>query len=65
MEAGVGEMCFIPKIPAFLKKMQSQGADRLKMMQQYKRACLNHSFSFDKFATRSECIIGRVFQEIL
>ena len=55
---------FVPKVTALFKRMQSQGADRLKMLQQYDRACVNHSLSFDKFASRSECIIMRVFHEM-
>ena len=55
---------FVPKIAALFKRMQSQGADRLKMLQQYDRACVNHSLSFDKFVSRSDFIIMRVFQEM-
>ena len=55
---------FVPRMGAFFKRMQNQGADRLKMLQQYNRACVNHSLSFDKFASRSECIIVRVFHEM-
>ena len=55
---------FVPKIAALFKRMQSQGADRLKMLQQYDRACINHSLSFDKFASRSDYIIRRVFHEM-
>ena len=55
---------FVPKIAALFKRMQSQGADRLKMLQQYDRACVNHSLSFDKFASRSDYIIRRVFHEM-
>ena len=49
--------------PGF-KIMINQGADKLKMLQQYTRACVNHSLSFDKFASSSDYIIERVFQEI-
>ena len=55
---------FVPRMGAFFKRMLNQGADRLKMLNQYTRAFRNHSPSFDKFASRSECIIGRVLQEI-
>ena len=44
--------------------MINQGADKLKMLQQYTRAYVNHSISFDKFASGSDYIIERVFQEI-
>ena len=36
----------------------------LKMLNQYTRAFRNHSPLFDKFASRSEYIIGRDLQEI-
>ena len=55
---------FVPRVGALFKRMINQGADRLMMLQQYTRACVNHSLSFDKFASRSDCIIGRIFQEI-
>ena len=55
---------FVPRMGAFFKKMLNQGADRLKMLNQYTRAFRNHFPSFDKFASSSECIIGRVLREI-
>ena len=55
---------FVPKMGAFFKRMLNQGADRQKMLLQYTKACVNHFLSFDKFDSRSECIIGRVFQEM-
>ena len=55
---------FVPRMGAFFKRMLNQGADRLKMLNQYTRAFRNHFPSFDKFASSSECIIGRVLQEI-
>ena len=55
---------FVPRMSAFFMRMLNQGADRLKMLQQYTRPCVNQSLSFDKFSSRSDCMIGRVFQEI-
>ena len=55
---------FVPRVGALFKRMINQGADKLKMLQQYTRACVNHSLSFDKFASSSDYIIERVFQEI-
>merc|ERR1711895_228325 len=55
---------FILRVSALFKRMMNQGADRLKMLQHYTRACVNHSLSFDKFASSSDDIIRRVFQEM-
>ena len=55
---------FVPRMGAFFKRMLNQGADRLKVLNQYTRAFVNHFPSFDKFASGSEYIIGRVLQEI-
>ena len=55
---------FVPRVGALFKRMINQGADKLKMLQQYTRACVNHSLSFDKFASSSDYIIERVFQEM-
>merc|ERR1712055_637257 len=48
---------FVPRVGALFKRMINQGADKLKILQQYTRACVNHSLSFDKFATSSDYII--------
>ena len=55
---------FVTRMGAFFKRMLNQRADRLKVLNQYTRAFVNHSPSFDKFASGSEYIIGRVLQEI-
>ena len=54
----------IPRLGALFKRMLNQGADRHKILHQYNRAILNHSLSFQKFASRSEHIIERILQEL-
>ena len=53
---------FVPRVDALFKRMINKGADKLKMLQQYTRTCVNHSISLDKFASGSDYIIERVFQ---
>ena len=54
----------VPRMGVFLKRMLNQGADRQKIVHQCNSVIMNHSLSFDKFATRSELIIEKIFQEI-
>ena len=55
---------FVLTVGELFKRMINQGADKLKMLQKYTRACVNHSLSFDKFASSSDYIIEKVFQEM-
>ena len=44
--------------------MLNQGADRQKVVKQYKKNIINHSHIFDKFATRFELLIDKIYKEI-
>ena len=54
----------IPRMDTLFKRMLNQGADRQKIVNQYKKAILNHSHIFDKFATRYELLIEKIMKEI-
>ena len=54
----------IPKMSALFKRMLNQGADRQKIVNQYKKAIINHSHMFDKFATTFELLIDKICKEI-
>ena len=44
--------------------MLNQGADSWKILRQCKKAIVNHSDAFEKFASRLEIIIEKILQEI-
>ena len=54
----------IPKIDALFKRMLNQGAGRQKVVNQYKKPIINHSYIFEKFATRFELLIDKICKEI-
>ena len=54
----------IPKMSALFKRMLNQGADRQKIVNQYKKAIINHSHIFDKFVTTFELLIDKICKEI-
>ena len=54
----------IPKMGALFKRMLNQGAERHKIVNQCKKAIINHSHIFDKFATRFELLIDKICEEI-
>ena len=52
----------IPRMDALFKRMLNQGADRQKIVNQYKKAILNHSHIFDKFSTSYELLIEKIMK---
>ena len=54
---------FIPRLGALFKRMLTQGADSWKMLCQCKKAIVNHSDAFEKFASRLEIITEKILQE--
>ena len=55
---------FIPRLGALFKRMLIQGADSWKILCQCKKAIVNHSDAFEKFASRLEIIIDKLLKEI-
>ena len=54
----------VPRLGALFKRMLNQGADSWKILRQCKKAIVNHSDAFEKFASRLEIIIEKILQEI-
>ena len=54
----------VPRIGALFKRMLNQGADRQTVVNQYKKAIINHSHIFGEFATRFELLIDKICKEI-
>ena len=54
----------VPRLGALFKIMLNQRADSWKILRQCKKAIVNHSDAFEKFASRLEIIIEKILQEI-